>query len=654
MFSRNHVKRLSALFLGGMALVALTAWAAPQFDPMFSDHAVIQRDHPVIVTGRGAPKEMIAVTFGVETREVRVGTDGRFEARFAATNSTGRIRLEARAASGSVVAQDVAVGDVFLCSGQSNMELEVRSAQDAMTQLRTSADDQLRLMLVPRAVADDPLRDFRQAVSWRPASPDSVADFSAACFYMARALRKTAKVPIGAIASSWGGSRINPWMGARAQAAIGQDAQSALVSLHGRDPVAAERAASAEWEKWWRKATGDTAGKEPWQADSSVVWSDVPRIGPWEEWGVSVLADFNGMIWYRREIDLTVAQANASGTLSLGLLDDVGRVWINGKPVGMSARSWQPSSFDVPTGVLQPGRNVIIVNVLDNYANGGLSGPAEVMKLSLESAGDMSLGDGWRYAVAKQSPPGAPRVPWGDTTGTGTLYNGMIAPLGAIGLKGVAWYQGESDVDLPGYADRMKAMMADWRRQFGTPDLAFVAVQLAGYGDPATKPAENGWAAMRYVQYQAMARDDHGGLATAIDLGDPFDIHPGEKQEVGRRLARAMRAVAYGEALSRTGPQASRAIATADGGAAIDFTGLTGGLHARSAAQAIGFELCGAAVGSCRFVGGRIEGGRVILTGDGQPAVRVRYAWAGAPVVNLYDEAPLPVGSFELPIVPMG
>lgn len=653
MFSRKYSKLLASLFLSCAAVAPSSVWAAPQFDPMFGDHAVIQRDHPVTVTGRSMPQEMVAITFGSETREVRADKNGRFAAKFAAVSTTGPVQLNARAASGSVAAQDITVGDVFLCSGQSNMELEVRSAQDAVTQIRMSADDQLRLMLVPRAVADNPLIDFREAVSWRLAGPDSVPDFSAACFYMARELRKTAKVPIGAIASSVGGSRISPWMGARAQNAVGQGAQSALVSLHGRDPFAAERAASAEWETWWRKETGDEVGKEPWQSDSAITWADVPRIGPWEEWGVPALADFNGMVWYRHEIDLTAAQAKAKGMLSLGLLDDVGRVWINGKPVAMSALSWQPSSFDVPPGVLKPGRNVMIVNVLDKYANGGLSGPAEVMKLSLGQADDVPLGEGWRYAVATQSPPGAPRVPWGDTTGTGTLYNGMIAPLGAIGLKGVAWYQGESDVDLPGYADRMKAMMADWRRQFGSRDLAFVAVQLAGYGDPITKPMENGWAALRQEQYQVMAQDDHAGLATAIDLGDPFDIHPGEKQEVGRRLARAMRAVAYSEAVSRTGPQASRATAMADGGAMIDFTGLTGGLHMRSAAQAIGFELCGTAASSCRFVSGRVEDGRVMLAGDGQPAVRVRYAWAGSPVVNLYDEAPLPVGSFELPVAPM-
>lgn len=652
MFSHNQIMGRLGLTASAMALSATPALAAPRLDPMFGDHAVIQRNHPVTVTGQAAPGEMVAVALAGQVHEVRVDGQGRFEARFAPLGTAGPVTLEARAPSGSVVAQDVAVGDVFLCSGQSNMELEVRNAQDAVGQIRASADDQLRLMLVPRAVADEPLRDFRQAPSWRRAGPESVADFSAACYYMARELRKTAGVPIGAIASSWGGSRISPWMGARAQAAVGQAAQSALVSLHGRDPFAAERAASAEWEKWWRRETGDAAGKEPWQADSGLAWQDVPRIGPWEEWGVPALADYNGMVWFRREIDLTAAQAKQAATLSLGLLDDVGRVWINGKPVAMSARSWQPSMFEVPSGVLRAGRNVLIVNVQDNYANGGLSGPADVMKLGLGRGGDLPLGDGWRYAVAARSPAGAPRVPWGDTTGSGTLYNGMIAPLGSIGLKGVAWYQGESDVDLPGYADRMKAMMADWRRQFGTPDLAFVAVQLAAYGAPVTQPGESGWAAMRQEQYRAMAQDAHGGLATAIDLGDPFDIHPGEKQEVGRRLARAMRAVAYGEAVPRTGPQAERATAMADGGVAVAFTGLTGGLHGRSAAQAIGFELCGEAAGSCRFVPGRVEGNRVLLAGDGRPVTRIRYAWAESPVINLYDEAPLPVGSFEIPVTP--
>ncbi len=626
------------------------AMAAPSFDPMFGDHAVIQRDHAVTITGRAAPQETVTVSLGSNSRQVRADKDGRFSARFDPIMQTGPLTLSAHSASGNIASQDVAIGDVFLCSGQSDMELEVRNAQDAGSQIRTSSDNDLRLMLVPRAVADTPLRDFPQAPVWRVSGPDSVPNFSAACFFMARELRNTAKVPIGAIASSWGGSRISPWMGERAQNMVGNGADAALVTLHGRDAFAAERALSAQWEAWWRKATGDPVGKEPWQPGSAVTWTNIPKIGPWEEWGVPALADYNGMVWYRREFDLTPAQAKASGKLSMGMLDDVGRVWINGKPVGISARAWQPSSFDVPPSVLKAGRNVMVVSVLDDYGNGGLSGPAEMMTLSFGDAGTVPMSAGWRYWMPQNTPGGMPRAPWGDVTGVGTLYNGMIAPLGPIGLKGVAWYQGESDVDLPGYADRMKAMMADWRRQFGSPDLAFVVVQLAAYGKPVTAPEENGWGEMRYTQYRAMAQDAHGGLATAIDIGDPFDIHPGEKQEVGRRLARAMRAVAYGEPVARTGPQAVRATAGADGGAVVTFDGVAGALHTRSAAQAIGFELCGASAGSCRFVAGKVDGMTVTLAGDGHPATRVRYAWTGSPVVNLYDEAPLPVGSFELPI----
>ncbi|MFP5435091.1 MAG: sialate O-acetylesterase, partial [Alphaproteobacteria bacterium] len=416
------------------------------------------------------------------------------------------------------------------------------------------------------------------------------------------------------------------------------------------DPIGAERAASAEWEGWWRAATGDAVGQEPWQPGSTLGWADVPKLGPWEEWGVSALSEFNGMVWFRREIILTAAQAAEAATLSLGTMDDVGRVWINGSPVGMSAKAWQPTSLTVPPGLLKAGRNVLIINVMDNYANGGLLGPASDMALRFADGGDVPLGDKWRYAVAAKSPPGEPRVPWADVTGAGTLFNGMIAPLGAIGLKGVAWYQGESDVDLPGYADRLAAMMAEWREQFRAPDLPFVIVQLAAYGKPTTKPSESGWARMRDTQYRAVAADPNAALATAIDLGDPFDIHPGEKQELGRRLARSMRAVAYGERHSASGPQAAKAIATPDGGAMIEFSGLTGALQTRSAAQAIGFELCGQAADSCRYVGGEVEGLRIRLAGDGQPAVRVRYGWADSPVTNLYDEAPLPVGSFELPI----
>ncbi|MGB3927338.1 MAG: 9-O-acetylesterase, partial [Sphingobium sp.] len=218
---RAKLGKNAALLLGAVAAYPAAAAAAPSFGSMFGDHAVIQRDHPVIVRGRAAPGEVVTVTLNAVSRRSTAGADGRFEARFDPVSTAGPISLIAEAPSGRVEAKDVVVGDVFLCSGQSNMEMEVRYAQDAMGQVRGSADDQLRLMTVAKAVADEPRADFDTPPVWKAASPQSVPEFSAVCYYMARELRKSAGVPVGAIASSWGGSQISPWMGEAAQAAVG-------------------------------------------------------------------------------------------------------------------------------------------------------------------------------------------------------------------------------------------------------------------------------------------------------------------------------------------------------------------------------------------------------------------------------------------------
>lgn len=648
--ARNATRPLARAICAFLLSASSAAVAAPVLDPAFGDHAVIQRDRPVPVSGSAAPGEMVTVTLGDRSQRVKADTKGRFLARFDPVTTTGPVPLSAESPSGRVVARGVLVGDVFLCSGQSNMEMEVRSAQDGAGQSRAGGDDQLRLMTVAKQTADEPRATFADAPAWQVASPDTVRTFSAACYYMVRDLRKEKGVPIGAIASSWGGSQISTWMGEGAQAAVGWADRSALLKLHARDAAAGERAAGVAWEAWWRKATGDKVGQEPWQPASPQDWAPVPSVGPWEQWGVPALADYNGMVWFRREVVLTAAQAKAAARIALGTLDDVGRVWINGKGVGMSPRAWQPNMFDIPAGVLRAGANVIIVNVQDSYANGGMEGPADDMKLTFGEADTMPLGEGWTYAIARQSPSDAPRVPWSDLAGAGTAYHAMIAPFGSIGLKGVAWYQGESDTDIPGYAGRMAAMMADWRRQFASPDLSFVIVQLAGYGKPATAPEESGWGYLRHAQHQAVAADAHAGLASAIDLGDPFDIHPGEKQELGRRLARAMRAVAYGDSIPANGPQAVSATADPGGDVTVRFAGLTGGLRVRSGDRPIAFELCGDGPGTCRYAAARVDGNSVTLSGDGRPVAKVRYAWADYAVVNLYDEAPLPVGPFEMAV----
>jgi sialate O-acetylesterase len=633
-----------------ISMLAVPAAAAPRLDPLFGDHAVLQRDRPILVTGSGEPGETVTAALGEARATAKAGADGRFAASLPPRAAGGPFTLSVTAPSGSAQASDILVGDVFLCSGQSNMELQVQNAQDGWNQAQASADPQLRLTTIAKTTALAPRADFAQPPAWAIAGPATVSPFSAACYYMVQDLRKRTGVPVGAIASSWGGTQISAWMGEAAERAAGRAAQAELLRLYARDPAGAARLAGAAWEAWWRRETGDPAGSEPWQPDARLGWKPVPKIDFWEHWGVAELAAYDGMVWFRQEVTLTPAQARQAAILAIGPVDDMDMTWVNGLPVGSGGNPGTPREYPLPVGALHAGRNVIVVNAHDVYANGGMPGPAALMKLTLADGTALPLGAGWSYAIERRNPPNQPRVPWDDVAGAGTIYNAMIAPLDRVGLKGIAWYQGESDTGIPGYAERLGAMMADWRRQFGRPDLPFVIVQLANYGTPATKPGWSDWAILREQQRLAAARDGHAALAIAIDLGDPLDIHPGEKHELGRRLARAMAHLAYGDAAPASGPEIRSARRLPGDGVELAFAGVTGALHARSSGRAIGFELCGAAEGSCRYAEARISGNTVLLAGDGQPVTRIRYAWADSPTVNLFDEAPLPAGPFEIAV----
>jgi sialate O-acetylesterase len=229
------------------------------------------------------------------------------------------------------------------------------------------------------------------------------------------------------------------------------------------------------------------------------------------------------------------------------------------------------------------------------------------------------------------------------------IHNAMIAPLGPYNFRGAVWYQGESNVDqAESYRAELAALMADWRGKFKA-DLAFLVVQLANHGPPHTEPVESSWARLREAQRLAVAQDAYAGLAVAIDLGDRYDIHPANKQQVGRRLARAARHVIYGEAVSPSGPVPVSAQRFGHD-VVVSFEDVEGALVAHSANGPIGFELCGTQAGTCRFVSARLEGSRVHLTADGGAAARVRYCWADAPVCTLYDRSELPAGPFELTV----
>lgn len=629
--------------LAAAGVLAAPASAQVALAPYFTDHAVIQRDQPIVISGSAAPGEKLTIRVADKSAKVAADREGHWQASLPSLPAGGPYDLAVLGADGRTVAaaKDVMLGDVWLCSGQSNMELPVRRALDFDNQAATFADDGLRLLTVEKATATEPQRGFRVAPQWARASGDSVPDFSAACFYMARDLRAARGVAIGAIDATWGGTQIRAWLGPAATRTIYGPGEADLLALYTRDPLAANQAFLPRWADWWRKLSGDAAGSEPWNQPDRLTWTDFPAMSYWDGWKGGEFKAFNGYVWARRSVTLTAAQAAQGATLSLGVIDDSDETFVNGKVVA-NTFSWSDARhYAVPAGYWRAGVNEIVVLVGDSWGNGGFQGPAEALKLSFADGSEIPLGDGWRYAIATTQSGGAPRPPWDQIAGLGLIHNAMVAPLGPIRLDGAAWYQGESDAGMPGYDKRLAALIGGWRGQFGRADLPVLIVGLANFGAPATKPADSGWARLRDEQRRAADTIAGVTLVPAIDLGERLDIHPANKIELGHRLARA--------AGGKPFPRVTGAGREADA-IILRFDGVTGALASWSGAEVIGFELCGDASDSCRFVPATADGDTVRIADDRKPASRVRYAWADAPVVNLFDGASLPVGSFEIPI----
>ncbi|MDG5487460.1 sialate O-acetylesterase [Sphingomonas sp. BGYR3] len=636
-------------FAAALLLAAGAAQAEPVILTPMSSHAVIQRDRPVIVTGTADPGEALTIAMGSAAAKATADAKGRWQAMLPPIKAGGEpLTLTVTGAGGKTATMtDLLVGDVWLCSGQSNMEYQTRNALNGPALVASSADPQIRLLQMERRVAYAPDAPLDKRPSWAAASPDSVGGFSAACYLMVKQLKAEQGVPMGAIDASWGGTAIRPWIPLTdARPLPGNAEDAALLDQYAADPAKALATYAGRWGTWWRKETGDKPGQEPWNAPQRLNWQPVPKMTPWEQWG-GATAELNGTVWFARDVSLDKAATGKAATLSLAGIDELDTVWINGVPVGSSFGwgSWR--TYPVPAGVLKPGQNRILVAIGDTWGPGGFMGPVEQMKLTVEGQAAVPLSDGWRYSVStvKGMPP---RTPWESHWGLSTLYNGMIAPLGPIALKGAAWYQGESDVGTRGYDKRMAALMAGWRRQSGVADLPFLIVGLTNYGAPTWQPVDSAWAATRNEQRLAAVNDPRAAIVTAIDIGERTDIHPANKNELALRLARAATALAYGGAKSPSGPLVSGARREGND-VVVSFSGVTGSLRAWSAPQPIGFELCGAGAG-CRYAVAQADGATVRLTGDGKPVDSVRYAWADAPVVNLFDEAPLPAVPFEVAV----
>jgi sialate O-acetylesterase len=638
--------------LGLLAATALSAsaQAAPILAPVFTDHAVLQRGQPIRVWGAAKPGAVVELSLGDAKTSATADAEGRWTTTFPAREPGAALTLTAQAGGERQTLSDLLVGDVWLCSGQSNMEYPLRRSLGGEVEAANSADPNIRLLQTGRTSLPTQTTALPKDAVWRAATPESANNFSAACFFMGREIKKTTGVPVGLIDATWGGSVIQDWISREGLTALGDyDEGLAILADYAKSPETGMARWGLQLGRWAARSEPQAATWSRPDFDDRD-WETMPAEKFWET--NPGLETFDGTIWLRASIILTDKQAKQGAILSLGPIDDLDTTFVNGREVG-SQQGWdRPRDYRVAPGVLKAGANVIAVRTIDTSGGGGAWGPAAQKGLKFDDGSFAPLGASWRYKVsatiAQSGLP--PTAPWVGTSGLSTLRNGMIAPLIPYGLKGFAWYQGEANVAEPAaYARLLPALVADWRKSFGGPDLPFLVVQLADFGPRNTGPVESGWAGVRDVQRRVAATDPKVGLASAVDIGDIYDIHPANKQQVGHRLALQARKLAYGEAaLVAAGPAPLSATRTA--GAVVVRLDQPAVVQADS--RPVGFELCDAS-GACRFADAVLAGDRVSLAVPaGLTPIKVRFAWADSPILNLYGRTGLPATPFELAIAP--
>jgi sialate O-acetylesterase len=627
----------------------------PFLHPLFTDNMVVQRDCRVPVWGWCEPGRKVTVSLNGKKTTVRADAQGKWLARLGPFKAGGPFILTISGPQ-TVTLTNVLLGDVWICSGQSNMEMGIGGVNDAPTEIAQANFPRIRLYTVPKHVAATPQNTVASG-EWLVCSPATVATggwggFSAVGYFFGRDLCRDLNVPIGLIHTSWGGTVAEAWTSAEALRKM-SDFRPALDQLAQMNANQKDQNLTFDrlMSDWYVQNDPGSLGGLGWGAADLAAsdWKTMTLPQNWEQAG---LPDFDGVVWFRRELDLPAGWAGKEARLHLGPIDDRDVTWVNGVRVG-GMDDWSAArDYRIPAGVLKAGRNVIAVRVLDTGGGGGIYGQPAQLQLEPADAPDLQpvpLTGRWRYregvALAKAKP--VPQTLDNNPNVVTVLYNGMIAPLVSFAIKGAIWYQGESNASRARqYRTLLPTLIADWRSRFGVGEFPFLIVQLANFMETKAEPAESPWAELREAQLLTNLQVPKTGLAVTIDIGDAADIHPKNKQDVGRRLALAAEAVAYGMKLEYTGP-IYRSLKVEKDRLRLRFDHVGGGLVAKGGGPLRGFAIGGA---DHKFVWAEatIEGDAVVVWSPRVPnPTSARYGWAENPIGNLYTQAGLPASPFR-------
>ncbi|MGI4737900.1 MAG: sialate O-acetylesterase [Janthinobacterium lividum] len=645
--------RLSAWLPGGLSLTAsllvatAPAHAQVRLPRLVSNGMVLQRDAPVRIWGWAKPGEAVRVAFQGKTYRATTSADGQWRVALPPLKAGGPYEMTIDA-SNHLVLKDILLGDVWFCAGQSNMELPMRRVRDKYPQeVATANNPRIRQFDVPMRYAFTGPKADVTGGSWVALTPETVLNFSAVGYFFAKEINAKYQVPVGLIKVAVGGSPAEAWLSADA---LKQFPKYEQQSAPYRDSAAVagikqrESAAVADWYKRLHQADqGEAPGQPKWSSagyDASS-WATMNVPGYWAD--QTPLGPVNGVLWFRKEVEVPAAMAGQAGRLELGTLVDADSTYINGQLVGSTAYQYPPRKYDFGPGVLKAGKNVITVRLISNGGRGGFT-KEKTYQLTAGSQA-LDLRGPWQYKLGGTMPP----TP-GTTTfqyQPGGLYNGLVAPALPYAIKGVLWYQGESNVGRPDdYYALTSGIVKDWRAHFQQPNLPFLYVQLANINAARKEPGESNQAMVRDAQRRLLTLP-HTGMAVISDVGEWNDIHPLDKQTVGHRLAVAAEKVAYGDTKVVASGPLYQTMKTTGNQATLTFAGVGSGLVAKGGGPLSGFTVAGA---DHKFLPAqaRIEGGRVVVSSAQVPAPTVvRYAWADNPEnANLYNKEGLPASTF--------
>jgi sialate O-acetylesterase len=610
---------------------------------LIRDSMVLQRDSKLNVWGWASPKEKISIRFGQKNFKTTTGADGKWKIQLPPMKAGGPFTMEITGKN-KIILKEILMGDVWFCSGQSNMvhQLNIHDVTYE-EEIKKANYPEIRLFLVPTLTNLQAPQEDITSVQWKAAVGEEVRSFSAVAYFFAKKLYEQYKVPIGLINASVGGTPIEAWTSAEGlsnfpdlQKTIAQNKDTAYVNMTNR------KAASVVQSPVDDKGMNATP---KWYETSYQPknWKNIHIPGYWEDQGIKEL---NGVVWYRKEIDVPQSMIGKTGRVFFGRIVDADEVYINGRLIGRSTYQYPQRRYPLPADVLKAGKNVFVVRVTNTVGKGGFV--PDKPYYFFTGTDTVLLEGNWQYKVGAVFPPAAPPPPSISLPHQPTaLFNAMTAPFTNYTVKGILWYQGETNAGRPdAYAQLLPALIRDWRMQWKKDDLPFLYVQLPGFMDYNYLPSESNWAKTREAQLKALSIPATA-MAVTIDLGEWNDVHPEKKKEVGERLALAARKLAYGENIVYSGPLLESASVEGEK-IVLQFSNAGTGIITNDGEAPAEFAIAGA---DKKFIWADavIEGDRVIVS---NPTVRapmyVRYAWADNPVnPNLFNKEGLPASPFR-------